>query len=149
MGWIGFDLDGTLAEWGPGTSNPEDVMIIGAPIPAMIDRLKAHLEAGEEVRIFTARVGPAADEECWTNSHYRCPRLWDWQEYQTTLINAWMLEHVGQTLVITATKDFHMLLLYDDRCKQVIPNQGRVVEEVLGEAVALLKEIQDTVEEPI
>ena len=53
-GWIGVDLDGTLAEYN-GWQGPAN---IGAPIPAMVERVKAWLEEGRDVRIFTARVGP-------------------------------------------------------------------------------------------
>src|SRR5437762_2825522 len=108
MGWIGVDLDGVLAEWGEGTSNPCNVMTIGNPIPVMIAVVKRLVAEGQTVKIFTARVGPATDEECWASSGQRCPTLWDWQEWQTNLINTWMLEHVGFTLPITATKDWHM-----------------------------------------
>lgn len=44
-GWIGVDLDGTLAEyhgWDDGR--------IGAPIPKMVQRVKQWLAEGKEVR---------------------------------------------------------------------------------------------------
>ena len=55
QGWIGVDLDGTLAhydEW-------RGVEHIGAPIPRMVERVKDWLQLGIEVRIVTARVSPA------------------------------------------------------------------------------------------
>src|SRR6185369_3104899 len=56
-GYIAVDLDGTLAEhhtWlGP--------YHIGKPIQKMVDRIKAWLAAGIEVRILTARAEPGAD----------------------------------------------------------------------------------------
>lgn len=108
-GWIGVDLDGTLAfydEWrGPAH--------IGAPIPAMVDRVKAWLAEGKDVRIFTARVsGPS-----------------DLSEHTVRFIDAWCLEHLGQTLPVTCEKDYGMVKLYDDRCVQIVPNTG----ESLGE----------------
>ena len=145
MGWIGVDLDGTLALW--GTKDPHttfihyDVTRIGAPIPAMVDRVKALIAAGEDVRIFTARVGPASDEECL----HAIVRITDaqaseaglipfhpavqkpqeyWDAYQRNMINIWCGEHLGASLPITATKDFHMYQLYDDRCVQVETNTG-------------------------
>jgi len=51
-GWIGVDLDGTLATYG-GWKGPDD---IGAPVPAMMKRVKRWIGEGREVRIFTARA---------------------------------------------------------------------------------------------
>ena len=55
-GWIGVDLDGTLAHYG-GWVEPER---IGQPIAPMVARIKEWLGQGIEVRIFTAR---ALDQE--------------------------------------------------------------------------------------
>jgi hypothetical protein len=52
-----------------------------------------------------------------------------WQQYQRTLINAWSRACIGQIIPITACKDFHMYLLYDDRCVQVVPNTGQTLAE--------------------
>jgi len=105
MGWIGVDLDGTLANY----SHWEGEEHIGAPVPAMVSRVKAWLNAGEDVRIFTARVanGPAQLEH----------------------IKRWCLEHLGRILPITNVKDFGMAILWDDRCVQVGMNTGRRVGE--------------------
>lgn len=107
QGWIGVDLDGTLAFY-EGWQGEDH---IGAPIALMVERVKGWLAAGREVRIFTARCnnGPA----------------------QCTLIDAWCEIHLGQVLPITATKDFHMTELWDDRCVQVQPNVGASQVEVL------------------
>ncbi len=50
-GWIGVDLDGTLAHY-DGWAGPES---IGEPIPLMMARVREWLALGREVRIFTAR----------------------------------------------------------------------------------------------
>ena len=67
MGWIGVDLDGCLAQWGTKDAVTDyihyDVLVIGAPIPKMVERVKALIAAGEDVRIFTARIGPVTTEE--------------------------------------------------------------------------------------
>lgn len=50
-GWVGVDLDGTLAEyhgWDDGR--------IGRPIEVMVRRIKLWLERGREVKIMTARA---------------------------------------------------------------------------------------------
>jgi hypothetical protein len=106
-GWIGVDLDGTLAEY----HGWQGVQHIGAPIPAMVARVKAWLAAGKDVRIFTARIGGAGASE---------------EEYMNILapIANWCQEHLGQMLVVTNVKDYRMVELWDDRCVQVLPNTG-------------------------
>ncbi len=105
-GWIGCDLDGTLAEyhgWYDGK--------IGHPVPRMLERVKRWVAAGIEVKIVTARVndkGRSAGESA----------------KQRELIQAWCLEHVGCKLPVTCCKDFRMTALYDDRAVQVVPNTG-------------------------
>lgn len=105
-GWIGVDLDGTLAYYDGWVS----VEHIGEPVPAMLERVKAWLAEGREVRIFTARVGPQKD----VNDAVRAREA----------IESWCQKHLGQVLPITATKDFAMVELWDDRCVQVVPNTG-------------------------
>lgn len=100
-GWVGFDLDGTLARydgWSGGNH-------IGAPIAPMIERVKDYIARGVEVRIVTARAG--------------LPE-------QVPPIVEWCLRHIGQALEVTDRKDFGMILLYDDRAAAVEFNTGRV-----------------------
>lgn len=140
MGWIGVDLDGTLALWGPGFN--ESVLEIGEPIAPMVERVKSWLAELIEVRIVTARVGPATDAECLTalaglavsNLVALCGEtILDasvqevWDTYQRRLIERWCEQHLGGKLRITATKDFHMWQLWDDRCIQVLSNTGEPV----------------------
>ena len=58
-GWIGVDLDGTLAHYESG----QGVGYVGDPIPIMIDRVKRWLAAGKHVKILTARVCGYRGEE--------------------------------------------------------------------------------------
>ena len=106
-GWIGVDLDGTLAEYHgwKGTN-------IGDPIPLMVDRVKKWLKEGKDVRIVTARVWKGVPT--WVDHHF--------------VINEWCIRHLGQSLPITNEKDFEMLELWDDRAIQVIPNTGLRVD---------------------
>lgn len=102
-GWVGVDLDGTLAHyegWNGG---------IGRPIMPMVERVKQWLAEGREVRICTARVSQA--EEGWVD-----------QERQ---IKAWCKEHIGVELAVTCSKDFAMVELWDDRAVTVEMNTGR------------------------
>ena len=116
IGWIGVDLDGTLALT---VSNTRE---IGAPIAPMLARVHDWLDQGLEVRIVTARVGASGvtlrdgtvDDQC--NA-----------ERQRALVGAWCVEHVGQRLKVTASKDVRMLELWDDRAVQVVTNAGNRV----------------------
>lgn len=100
-GWIGVDLDGTLAQY-HGWISPEH---IGEPIPLMVERIHKWLGDGVEVRIFTARAWRASEDEI-------------------SLIQDWVEEHVGHRLAVTCTKDYGMIELWDDRAVQVVPNTG-------------------------
>lgn len=101
-GWIGVDLDGTLAYYA-GWQGPEH---IGEPIPAMIDRVRKWIDEGITVKIFTARAG--------------IPE-------QIPFVHAWLKKQGLPTLEVTNTKDFAMVELWDDRCIRVEPNTGRVM----------------------
>jgi hypothetical protein len=79
---------------------------IGKPISAMVDRVKAWLEEGKEVRIFTARVHG------------------DTEGKAVYAVQCWLVEHLGVSLPVTNVKDFHMLELWDDRAIQVRSNTG-------------------------
>lgn len=99
-GWIGVDLDGTLAEYLVWTGG------IGQPIPAMQQRVILWLQQGKDVRIFTARADDPGPGEL-------------------NNIRTWCQMHLGAILPITCKKDRAMIELWDDRAVQVIPNTGR------------------------
>lgn len=117
-GWIGVDLDGTLAEY-HGWKGPEH---IGAPIPAMVERVRSWLAEGRDVRIFTARVDGGGVAISMGNPEGNKVR--DVVAVKRH-IQAWCLEHVGCVLPITNVKDYGMIELWDDRVVQVIPNTGQ------------------------
>ncbi|MGH2940340.1 MAG: hypothetical protein ACRDPE_19715 [Solirubrobacterales bacterium] len=106
-GWIGVDLDGTLAEY----DHWEGATVLGAPIPAMVERVKGWLEEGWEVRIFTARAFPEVGRE----NH----------DEVIAAIEDWCQEHVGHVMPVTCVKDFGMAELWDDRAVAVEANTGR------------------------
>lgn len=109
-GWIGVDLDGTLAEY----DGWKGINHIGEPIPLMLFRVKNWLAQGKTVKIFTARVGPQREVENILQAH--------------TAIKDWCIKHIGQSLDITATKDFSMVELWDDRAIQVEENTGKRID---------------------
>jgi len=107
-GWIGVDLDGTLAEyhaWMGGNQH------IGDPVPAMLARVKLWVAEGKEVRIFTARV-----------SHPTMGKV------AARAIGDWCEKHGLPRLPVTNTKDFGMIELWDDRAVQVEINSGKRVD---------------------
>jgi len=107
-GWIGVDLDGTLAVY-DGWRGPEH---IGEPVPEMVLRVKAWLAAGEEVRVFTAR--------CHANGRAGLE-----QSRVIILIEEWCRQHIGVVLPVTNIKDFGMKALWDDRAVRVVANTGQ------------------------
>jgi hypothetical protein len=107
-GWIGVDLDGTLAQY-EGWVGPEHV---GKPIPRMVERVKRWLAEGKNVKIMTARANP----EGFKGSEDSARAM--------IAIQQWCKEHLGRVLPITYKKDYAMYELWDDRAVQVIPNTG-------------------------
>jgi hypothetical protein len=102
-GWIGVDLDGTLAEY----DFWRGINHIGEPIRPMLDRIRKWLEEGREVRIFTARVAGSQNGMA--------------EKY----IQEWLRDECYlPPLQVTNVKDFQMVELWDDRAVQVVPNTG-------------------------
>lgn len=111
-GWIGVDLDGTLAEHYWPEKGPYDPLHIGDPVPAMVARVKTWLAEGREVRIFTARVKPLSALDSIDDANVRLA------------IEHWCERHIGRALPVTCVKDYQMVELWDDRAVQVAPNKG-------------------------
>lgn len=100
-GWVGVDLDGTLAIY-DGWQGPTH---IGEPIPLMVKYVRELLHQGVEVRIFTARAKQGGARVMMA-------------------IEQWCLENIGQVLQVTAEKDFNMVFCVDDRAVSVQANTG-------------------------
>lgn len=113
-GWYGFDLDGTLALAPRGGLHS-----IGNPIAPMIDLVKTYLEQGFEVKIVTARAAPPFLNPDGTIST---------ETQMIKEVEDWCEKHIGVRLPVTCSKDFKMILLYDDRARQVKFNTGVIVE---------------------
>lgn len=104
-GWVGIDLDGTAAYWGKSW----DGWSIHEPIPKMIEKIHWLIEKKIPWKIFTARVGSEDN---------------GWNEGQRRLIQDWCQEHIGHVPEITATKDYYMVVLWDDRAWNVKLDTG-------------------------
>lgn len=115
--WMGVDFDGTLAhytEW-------KGVGVLGDPIPAMVERVKAWLAEGRRVKLLTARH---ENPDC------------------VLALKVWCKVHIGTVLEITGVKDRHMFELWDDRAVQVVSNTGRRADELTDhQRLAVLREI--------
>jgi hypothetical protein len=107
-GWIGVDLDGTLAKSVAGQAGEE----IGPPIHPMVQLVKEWLAHGENVRIFTARVNPNQ-------------RLVEAIRARRA-IEAWSERHLGQILPVTYEKDWDMVLLFDDSSTAPLGNCSKI-----------------------
>jgi hypothetical protein len=104
LGWIGMDLDGTLAHYSP-TQGDYD---IGEPIPAMMETVHKLLAQGREVRIFTAR---ACDPKA------------------IPYVQRWLNSHGLGHLQITNCKDYDLDYFYDDKALEVVFNTGYTIRE--------------------
>lgn len=106
-GWIGVDLDHTLAKYksGYGTNH-----IVGEPIPLMVERVRDWLRAGYEVRIFTARW-------CFVEDRSKTEGA----------IHEWLAKLDLPPLRVTNEKDYEMVALYDDRAVCVEKDTGRII----------------------
>lgn len=150
-GWYGFDLDGTLAVY----DKWEGINHIGEPVKHMVDLIKKMHAEGKVVKILTARVAPREDIEIRPNPYptdqavydaigrdneeryrdiYQAPK-WTARDF----VSDWCLKNLGFLPEITHEKDHLMLELYDDRVKQVVPNEGLLIEDLYRECDYMLK----------
>ncbi len=113
--WI---FDATLAEYDHWRGHNH----LGAPIPEMVEKVKAALAEGAHVRIFTARVYPGNDYKSALES-----------TEATLAIAEWCKKHIGQLLPIEFAKSKEIDEFWDDRSRQVIKNTGIFVTELSEE----------------
>jgi hypothetical protein len=133
-GWIGVDLDGTTCEYHGWTKWCE----FGPPIPAMIARIRAWLEAGRTVRVVTARVGlPRLGlgsseprlSKVRRNTCYKSGERFSDSEMAEAIQRHLAPDLNGAILPVQCYKDLHMIELWDDRAVQVVPNTGQTLAE--------------------
>lgn len=101
--WIGIDLDGTLAHY----DGWKGIAHIGNPIKPMLEFVNKLISEGKKLKIFTARA---------ENS------------LSLPYIEEWLKSHNLPQLEITNRKDFGIIMLYDDRCIQVVSNSGKIIK---------------------
>jgi hypothetical protein len=103
--FIAVDLDGTLAYYDTWKGREH----IGAPIPAMVQRVKGWLAQGHVVIVFTSRVADPARLD---------------HDKMLATIHAWCEEHVGERLYVTATKQPYFSEIWDNKARRVKANLG-------------------------
>ncbi|MBI2424211.1 MAG: hypothetical protein HYV27_15375 [Candidatus Hydrogenedentes bacterium] len=96
------DLDGTLAQY-EQWEGPE---VIGEPVPAMMERVRAWQRAGKTVKIFTARASVPEN---------------------IPPVERWLAKHGLHQCEVTAIKGFDGLEFWDDRAVTVEKNTGRIL----------------------
>lgn len=106
-GWIGVDLDGTLAHYDKWRGHKH----IGEPVPKMLERVRNWINQGIEVRIFTARISGELVQA----------------GEAMEAIHEWLQKQGLPTLRVTCTKDYAMMEIWDDRAVQVAANTGEPV----------------------
>ena len=167
-GWYGFDLDGTLAEYDKweGISHIGKPV---RPMVNLIKRMHAEgkvvkiltarvaprpnpdtamtrypLYAGEDigdVPMYAAKWMQSMKEAGHLNDQVEACKFYFKEEWNAhDFVADWCLEHLGFLPEITHEKDHMMLELYDDRVKQVVPNEGLLVEDLYRECGKMLKE---------
>lgn len=123
-GWIGIDLDGTLAHYGKWIGPA----VIGLPIKPVVALVKRLRKEGTEVRIFTARIYPI-NACCYADEMVTFQPMDNRGRDALASLRAiqdWSKANLGEVLPVTNIKDYGMITLYDDRCCQVQTNTGMV-----------------------
>ena len=113
MGWIGIELDGTLAY--SDVYSPVAMSEIGAPVTDMVAHVKDLLSQDVDVRIFTSR-GSEMD---------KLQRAMSDEQIYT-----WCLTHLGVTLPVTNVMDHMCLHITGARFFRNIRNSGLILQEI-------------------
>lgn len=137
-GWYGFDLDGTLAVY----DKWKGIDHIGEPVKPMVDLIRKMHDDGKVVKILTARIAPLKLEDGTVGESYITVPDGEGgvtRTYAHQFINDWCHFNLGFIPEIVYQKDHLMLELYDDRVKQVVPNEGLLVENLYRECGEILR----------
>lgn len=157
-GWYGFDLDGTLAKY-DGWKGIDHIGEPVKPMVDLIKRMHAEGKV-IKIMTARAAPRPEPEVAKTRYPLYAGDSIGDVPEYAAKwmleMINAghisdqveactfyykkewtavdfiadWCLENLGFLPEIVYQKDHLMLELYDDRVKQVVPNEGWLIEDI-------------------
>ena len=110
-GWVGFDLDGTIAQY----TEFKGWQHIGDPVPGFIYLIKKLRAAGITCKIFTARC--SAESRAIDGLTF---------EQVEKVIQDWTEKYIGERLPVTAEKGCSMIFFFDDSAVQVDKNTGNL-----------------------
>lgn len=132
QGWIAVDMDGTAFVYTEWTKWNE----FGPPVPLMVERMKAWIAEGKEVRIFTARM-PLPAHEMEEQTCYKTGEKFNGVMMKKAIADH-CEKHIGHRLRAQCYKDLHTIEIWDDRAVGVEANTGRtLVDAAVAEANAL------------
>jgi hypothetical protein len=117
---IGIDFDETLAHYETWKGSAD----VGPPIPEMVEQVKQAMAQGDHFVIFTARTANDGTYDDILGSTQALLAIADWCQ-----------KVFGMLLPITDRKSRHFDEIWDDRARQVVPNQGIFATDLL-EALA-------------
>lgn len=142
QGWYGVELDGALAE----TSGFEGIERIGKPVGPVVGIVKDLHRKRIPVRVVTWRVNPDMTFGTKPNPYYghKVPEYvperykplyqkfarWD----ATPFVVDWCAKNLGFVPRIVPSTDHATLALYSATAKQVVPNDGTLLEDVASKA---------------
>jgi len=109
---IALDFDRSLAFYYGGK---DAIKSVGAPIPAMVDKVKKWLDKGYKISIFTARVAPVGKYGPRSDSFIR---------EQEDMIRAFLKNSGLPEFEITAIKHPSFTYFVDDKAVGISENQG-------------------------
>ena len=130
-GWVGFDLDGTLATY----EGWKGWQHIGKPTP-LLKKAMLLMKRGVTVKILTARCSKVSLAKSGITF-----------EQMEKVIQDWTYFYTGQRLPVVTEKDCDMICFYDDSAVQVEQNTGNIVGQdipvVLGDEEDYNQKIED------
>ena len=110
-GWVGFDLDGTIAQY--TTFQGWDK--IGPPVPGFVNLIKKLRALGVQCKILTARA--SAESRALNDITF---------EQVEKVIQDWTEKYIGERLPVVTEKGAAMICFFDDSAIQVDKNTGNL-----------------------
>ena len=108
-GWVGFDLDGTIAQY----TTFQGWDHIGPPVPGFVNLIKKLRAFGIPCKILTARA--SAESRALNDITF---------EQVEKVVQDWTEKYIGERLPVVTEKSASMICFFDDSAVQVNKNMG-------------------------